>query len=108
MDPEAFSTRSDMKRLGILTLLALSLLAVVPLHAEQTAASPLVITVEDEATDLASLGAGGVVYSALLCRACPAFESDCLDTSYAGLPCSDPSMNCSCKFCNGEFGCYRN
>ncbi|HWM91038.1 MAG TPA: hypothetical protein VN493_09745 [Thermoanaerobaculia bacterium] len=106
-----------MKRLGILTLLALSLLAAVPAQASDPAdieatpavAAPLVLTIEDEAADLASLGAGEVIYASSFCMYCPAYPEDCLDPrASSGQACSDPGMNCSCQFCGGEFGCFFN
>lgn len=97
-----------MKRLGILTFLALSLLAVVPVEAADSTAAPVVLVVVDEATELASLGAGEVVLASLSCRYCPSYPEDCLDLRWDGMPCSDPGMNCSCGFCGGEFGCFFN
>lgn len=95
-----------MKRFGIPTLLALCLLAAIPVQAADAPAAPVVLTVVDEAAELASLGAGEVVYASLLCQYCPAYPEDCLDESYAGLPCSEPEMKCSCNFCGGDFGCF--
>lgn len=102
-----------MKRFALTTALAL-LLAPAAFAADlpEPATTPeppvAAVQIEDAAEEGVILGAGGIQFQSGPCWFCPVIHYDeCSSTNWEFSPCSDPSLECSCRYCNGFLSCIR-